>query len=30
MASSWAHVVPPPGWSDADTLRLQTLINKSL
>jgi uncharacterized membrane protein len=27
MVASWAHVVPPAGWTDADTVRLQTLID---
>jgi uncharacterized membrane protein len=27
MAASWAYVVPPPGWTAAETDRLQALIN---
>jgi len=27
MVASWAYVVPPPGWTAAETERLQTLIN---
>jgi hypothetical protein len=27
MVSAWAQIARPPGWIDADTVRLQKLID---